>query len=135
MTIVLWVFTVIVLLFLIFIFFAWVYSIFFPTIEVVGDSMFPTYKDGDIVHAKRFFPKDNLKIGDVIIFKSKKVTGDSRYVIKRIADMKKIDGKLYLYVLGDNSDVSYDSRYYGFFSAKYFKGRLLGQYQKTNGGR
>lgn len=135
MTIFLWFFTVIVLLFWICIFFAWVYSIFFPTIEVVGDSMFPTYKDGEIVRAKRFFPKDELKIGDVIIFKAKKVTGDSRYVIKRIADMKKIDGKLYLYVLGDNSDVSYDSRYYGFFSAKYFKGRLLEQYQKTNGGR
>ena len=78
---------------------------------VCGNSMFPTYQDGEIVSSKRFFDRKSLKIGDVVVVKFSKnfkLEGE-RVVIKRIAYIT----DNYIYLLGDNPSESYDSRYYG----------------------
>lgn len=89
----------------------------FPLVQVCGDSMYPTYKDGEILIGYRTFLKSHLKIGDVIIFKC---PTDGRTVVKRIADIStQVDGEdILFYCLGDNSEHSYDSRSYGYFSSR-----------------
>ena len=82
---------------------------------VPSESMEPTLKAGSVIIAPRLF--DKIRVGDVVIFKH-----NGKLVVKRIAA---IGGNLYtlngieytvptgkLIVLGDNSENSYDSRYW-----------------------
>lgn len=94
-------------------------GIFFKTqhfIIVVGDSMTPSYNNGDILFATSFFRAKNLKVGDVMVFRPPIASSDEvKFVIKRISHIiKNTDGKLYFYFLGDNQAVSFDSRRYGY---------------------
>lgn len=77
--------------------------IIFPPIMVCGDSMFPTYNDGDILIGCRFF---KMKISSVYVFHPP--LGE-KYVVKRLTDCTD-EG---LYFEGDNKKISFDSRYYG----------------------
>lgn len=86
----------------------------FPLVEVCGDSMNPTYVDGDYVLTKRVFFRKKVKVGDVLIFKCPR--DYDRLNIKRVDDITYVDGKVHYYFLGDNSSDSYDSRNYGFVS-------------------
>lgn len=95
----------------------------FPFIEVVGFSMFPTYKDGEFLHGYRFFR--TLKVGDVVVYKLKR-NGEKRIVIKRISDIK---GDT-VYLLGDNFDESYDSRNYGYVPKKDIVCKIIEQRSK-----
>lgn len=99
----------------------------FPVIQVVGDSMYPTYKDGEVIFGTRLYRKSKLKKRDVIIYTSPK---EGKIVIKRIDDIREKDNRLYFYCLGDNKDHSYDSRYYGFISSKRLKCKVLNQRRK-----
>lgn len=78
----------------------------FPPVRVEGESMMPTYKDGEIVLSTRFF---KVREGDVCVYQSP--TGE--VVIKRLIYRK---GKTLLYFMGDNRDFSLDSRYYGYIN-------------------
>ena len=74
--------------------------------------MTPTYAPNEILRSKRIFSRKKLDVGDVVVVKFKKdfpIEGQ-RIVIKRISDIK--GNKIFL--LGDNADASYDSRYYGY---------------------
>lgn len=100
--------------------------ILFHTVFMLGyvptGSMEPSLKTGSLILALR--PYGELEKGDIIIFKY----GDS-YLVKRIAavegDIVEHNGEsktvpeACFYVLGDNSEHSYDSRYweYPFVSA------------------
>ena len=99
----------------------------FPIIEVVGDSMYPTYKDGEIIFGTRLYRKSKLRKRDVIIYTSPR---EERIVIKRIDDIRKKNNRLYFYCLGDNRDYSYDSREYGYVSSKRLKCKVLNQRRK-----
>ena len=83
----------------------------FPLVNVIGISMFPAYRDGEIIFSTRLFNKKNLKRGDVITYNVLELTGEDRIVIKRV---EKIDPVKGVYCLGDNAEVSNDSRYYGY---------------------
>ena len=78
----------------------------FPFIRVVGDSMFPTYIDGQLLPSMRVARFVPLYDGRVYVFRSP----DGKTVIKRLA----YHDKRKCYFLGDNATVSYDSRAYGY---------------------
>lgn len=101
----------------------------FPIIQVVGDSMHPTYRDGEIIVGRRIYRKSKLKVGDVVIFKSP--TEEDRIVIKRVSDIIS-DNKRprFIYFLGDNPDCSYDSRDYGYVSSSNLVCRVIKQRRK-----
>lgn len=98
--------------------------ILFPFIEVIGRSMHPTYRDGEILIGSRIYRKSKLKKGDVIVYKS---PDGNKIVIKRIDSIEKTKKGLQLFCLGDNADESYDSRYYGFVSSKRIVCKVMNQ--------
>ena len=88
----------------------------FPIVYICGNSMYPTYKDG------LFFP-DNLKVGDVVIFIPPSKTHDEvQFVIKRVQHIND-NGKFFL--VGDNSDGSYDSRDYGYVDGSHLISKAI----------
>ena len=68
----------------------------FPIIQVCGDSMHPTYKDGDIVLGCRLY---SLKKNEVYVYRPP--VGE-KYVIKRLTQVSSTTNKLFFE--GDNSD-------------------------------
>ena len=100
----------------------------FPLIQIVGDSMFPTYKDSEVLVGTRLYRKSKLKVGDVILYHS---PTDKKVVVKRISKIHK-NKTLEFYCLGDNSDHSYDSRYYGYISSKAIVCKLVEQRRNIN---
>ena len=92
----------------------------FPVIQVCGNSMSPTYTDGEYIWGRRLYRKSKLKKGDVIIYTC---PHDGQTVIKRIGEIIRlnsgqfkgsdIENKLVFYCYGDNPSQSFDSRNYG----------------------
>lgn len=101
----------------------------FPLVQVCGESMYPTYLDGEIIIGTKLYRKSKLKVGDVILYKSPR---EDRTVIKRISDIKDARGVLYFYCLGDNSEHSHDSRSYGYISSKSLVCKVINQRRKYN---
>lgn len=91
----------------------------FGLTETSGTSMEPTFKDGDILLVNcKVTPKD----GDVLILDTSDMDGwenSANQIVKRYYAKHSQDG---YYVLGDNADHSYDSRYCGEID----KERLIG---------
>ena len=85
---------------------------FFPIVTICGNSMYPTYKDGEKILSTRLFFLDNLKVGDVVIFTPpSKTHNEVQFVIKRVQHIND-EGKFFF--VGDNLSGSYDSRDYGY---------------------
>lgn len=86
----------------------------FPLVNVCGNSMFPTYHDGEIILSRRIFRKNKIKPGDVMVFKHPTVK--NRLLIKRVSEVfRDKKGEVQsIYFLGDNAPDSYDSRNFGY---------------------
>lgn len=110
----------------------------FPIIQVVGDSMSPTYNDSEFLICTRVFYKSKLKVGDVIVYHSP----EGRIVIKRIEKIlrdKVIFNKTlfnesdtYYFCVGDNLEHSHDSRVYGYISSKSIVCKVIDQRRNPN---
>lgn len=83
--------------------------------RVVGESMQPTYKPGSIVFGLRWLLRP--RIGGVVV-----ADLHGCEVIKRVSDIN-ADG---LFLLGDNSSRSTDSRTHGRFLPHTIKGVIIG---------
>lgn len=77
----------------------------FVVVLVRGDSMRPTYEEGERVLARR--PRGPARVGDVVAF-VRPGGPDSEWLVKRVAEVQ-ADGSLI--VLGDNGGC--DSREFG----------------------
>ncbi len=98
--------------------------------------MYPTYEINQIVFGTRLIDTSELQVGDVIAFEHKNQSGKTKTFIKRIAavsgDTVQIgdtevtlkDGEFYM--LGDNPNNSWDSRYWEepFIHAEDIKGKV-----------
>lgn len=98
----LWLFLALAVIVIAFLFYA------FPFIEVCGDSMYPTFKDGDIVLGCRLY---SLERKSIYVFHPP--VGE-KYVVKRLTQVSHTTNKLFFE--GDNPEYSYDSRMYGYVS-------------------
>lgn len=84
--------------------------------KIKGNSMNPTFREGNVVLVNRFsYFLGRPKIGDLIILKRR------QYIIKRI---KKIEDDKY-FVVGDNRKESTDSREFGWVSKKEIVGKVF----------
>ena len=103
---------------------------FFGIVKVDGDSMYPTLKDGEYVLMK---VTDEVEVGDIVILHvDYKYDMMSEYIIKRVAEIAE-DGSVY--VLGDNSAVSHDSRQCGYFPKEIIKGKVIFEFKQIGIGR
>lgn len=101
-------------------------------VSVSGDSMYPTMEDGDFVLCSVVKDADSLEIGDIVVFKN-----DDKLLIKRILLTEGMTykqegssvfvGNNQLFVIGDNTDNSRDSREFGPISAEdvIYKGQVI----------
>ena len=77
-----------------------------PYVQVIGDSMFPTYVDGQYLKAVRVKNSTVLKENEVYVFK----TLANEVAIKRLDHISDLG----LFFVGDNIQCSFDSRSYGY---------------------
>lgn len=91
----------------------------FPLVVVTGDSMEPTYHNGECLFTLGRMFIWRLKPGDIVCYRPP--NDKSRKVIKRISQ---INGNL-IYCLGDNAKVSYDSRAYGWIERKSVTAKII----------
>lgn len=82
--------------------------------RVVGQSMQPAYRPGTIVLGLRWL---RPRVGSVVVAQH-----DGRELIKRVARV----GQQGVYVLGDNSQYSTDSRMYGWLALNDIKSVIIG---------
>lgn len=82
--------------------------------RVTGESMWPTYRNGQIVLVRYTL---NYKIGDVVV-----AIMNRREVVKRIVYM---DGNK-VFLVGDNTQASTDSRTHGWILDRDIVGRVVG---------
>lgn len=82
--------------------------------KVVGESMLPTLAPGRIIVARRGYKK--IRVGDIVL-----IAHDGLEKIKRVE--LRADGRIY--VTGDNSAASTDSRSFGWLSESAVLGRLV----------
>ena len=87
-----------------------------PSVTVLGVSMYPTYRDGELIYGTRLFRRDNIRVGDVVVLRH---PYDSKYyLIKRVAHVYGSGKNKRIWVLGDNLENSRDSRDFGTVSVK-----------------
>lgn len=99
----------------------------FPIIEVVGESMFPTYIHGEHLLSFSLFRRKKLRKGDIVICETPYDMGEVRLIIKRVDNvLHDENGKpIAVYLLGDNPDHSYDSRDYGYVDIKLVYSKVI----------
>ena len=103
----------------------------FPLVTVCGESMYPTYKDSEIILATKVFSREKIKVGDVCIYRPPSVSHEGvEFVIKRVVDIRKNDG--YLFFIGDNELNSYDSRNYGYVSRQNLVAKVIKPRKRGN---
>lgn len=99
---------------------ALVFAYIFPLATVYGNSMLPTYHEGQILLCRRVLLKKHHKIqtGGVYVLKAPYTDDEVRLIIKRVSFFVHTERGREIYVLGDNPKDSLDSRMYGTINEK-----------------
>lgn len=101
----------------------------FKTIAVSGNSMCPTYNDGDWLILKRFVRFDAKRlerfVGKVVVIERQSYPG-----ILYIKRLKSVDGNQ-VWVEGDNQDGSTDSRQWGALTPDEITGLVFFRYHRA----
>jgi len=101
----------------------------FRTIAVSGNSMSPTYNDGDWLLLKTIVRVDAQRalgfIGKVVVIERESYPGI--LLIKRV---RRVDANQ-VWVEGDNSDASTDSREWGAITPEEIVGRVVARYKRA----
>lgn len=108
----------------------------FPFAVVCGNSMYPTFREGDVLLCRRllFNKKQRYSVGDIVVFRAP--YEESKYlVIKRVSFFVQDSGSTYMYVLGDNSKDSYDSRNYGLVNCNAVVAKVMFRAKRCNHGK
>jgi len=85
-----------------------------PIVYVASGSMYPTLKVGDLLFVRGVKPEE-LKKGDIIVFV--KPVGKGEYIVHRIIDLKRVNGRILVTTKGDNNlsswywEKDFDARY------------------------
>lgn len=99
----------------------------FAIIRVNGDSMFPTFKDGQLrVMDTKMNPRDLDAFDSLTDLEGRifvAVSPDGKLIIKRLIYISENAGRREYWLEGDNPDNSQDSRHWGFL----FSGGLVGE--------
>lgn len=99
----------------------------FKLVKIIGDSMYPTYKNNNFVVAKVIKNRNyKFKLNRIYLYKL-----DEKIVMKRLTGIFP-DGRLFFE--GDNSSCSCDSRVYGSVNPDKVKAKVIfGKRRKLNG--
>lgn len=97
---------------------------FTPIVRITGNSMNPTYEDGEHILSHRVFDRSKLKVGEVVVFVNPSTYGH-KMLIKRIDKFDVLKSKVWL--LGDNIEDSYDSREFGWCPIENVRYKILVQ--------
>jgi len=111
------------ILFNIFVFLIVLYFLF-PVILVIGDSMYPAYRDGKFLLSVKVLFRSQMRVNEVYAYKSP----EGLMVIKRLIYIK--DGEYFFE--GDNREVSHDSRAYGYIPFKNIKAHIFNSEKVVN---
>jgi signal peptidase I len=86
-----------------------------PWYLITGDSMYPSFRNNEVVCALRLLYKSNLRKGNVYVFNKPYIT-ERRILIKRLHKVISISETRHkkYYFLGDNAANSCDSRDFGY---------------------
>ena len=95
--------------------------------------MYPTLKHGDFILIKKLLPIYKYKVGDIVVLPNP--YNSKQLVVKRIVKTKVVivgrNVEHLAWIEGDNSEVSQDSRNYGWINKNSIEGRLIKLWQRT----
>jgi len=95
-------------------------AILFPIARVLGNSMYPTLKNGQVLLCSKVSVKLGIfKEGHIYVYHSP--SDYDKFVIKRLIEKRGND----LYFLGDNPSESLDSRDYGYVKTENIIAKVL----------
>ena len=105
-----------------------IFLLMFPVIKVVGDSMYPTLKEGQYLLGCRLFNKKKCKINGIYVVHLRDDEGEPYFIIKRLYMTYDKDHKVEYDFRGDNAEVSADSRQYGNFKPSQGEAKIIGNF-------
>jgi nickel-type superoxide dismutase maturation protease len=91
----------------------------FAIYSVSGASMLPKLKPGSHVFVCSLLP---IRIGTIVVV-DEPLT--SKKIIKRVKKIREKNGRQEYYLLGDNPDMSTDSRKFGWINKKRIRGKVI----------
>lgn len=77
----------------------------FYELKIIGDSMFPTFIEGEIVRVK-YKKIDDIDIGDILVFSH----SFTNFTIHRVIEKKILNGNITFVTKGDNN--SFEDNYF-----------------------
>ena len=103
----------------------------FKAVEIRGDSMSPTYNDGDWL-LFRLLPA-KVRVGKVVLIQRQSQVGTDFLQVKRVTQISNNTNKRKeeFWVEGDNKSASTDSRSWGALDSNEVIGKLLFRYRRA----